>query len=74
MVDHRLDRPDLDAVAEVLAQIDEKHREAVGAALDLVDRGRARQQQHQVGMAGARGPHLLPVDHIVVALRAPRGS
>ena len=59
VVDHRLDRPDLDPVAEVLAQIDEEHREPVGAPLDLADRGGPRQQQHQVGVPGARSPHLL---------------
>ena len=62
VVDHRLDRPDLDPLPRLSLQIDEEHREPVGAALDLVDRGGARQEQHQVGMAGARGPHLLAVD------------
>jgi hypothetical protein len=64
VVDHCLDRPDLDTVAQVLTQIDEKHGEPVGAPLDFIDRGRAREQQHQVGVAGARGPHLLPGWHV----------
>ena len=34
-------------------------------------RRRARQQQHQIGMLGARGPDLLAVDDVVVAV-APR--
>jgi len=59
VVDHRLDRPDLDTLPEVLAQIDKKHRKPIGAPLDLADRGGPRQQQHQVGVPGARSPHLL---------------
>ena len=53
---------------EALAQIDQEHRQPVGAPLDLLDRGGARQQQHQIGVPGARGPHLLAVDEIVVAV------
>jgi hypothetical protein len=68
VVDHRLDRPDLDASAEIFLEVDQEHREPVGAPLDLVDRGCARQEQHQIGMAGARGPHLLAIDDVLIAL------
>ena len=39
-----------------------KTREALGALLDLVERRRAREQHHQVGVQRARGPDLLAVD------------
>jgi hypothetical protein len=42
VVDHRFDRADLDAVPQILAQIDEKDRQPVGSLFDLVDRSRAR--------------------------------
>ena len=48
--------------------VDQEDRQAVGALLGLLARRGARQQQHQVGMLGARGPDLLPVDDVVVAL------
>ena len=52
--------------------VDQKHRQAVGALLGLLPRRGAREQQHQVGMLGARGPDLLAVDDVMVVAFAPR--
>ena len=49
-----------------LADVDQEHREAFGALLHLLDRRGAREQQHQVGVQRARGPHLLAVDDVAV--------
>ena len=49
-----------------LADVDQEHREPFGALLHLLDRRRAREQQHQVGMQRARGPDLLAADDIAV--------
>ena len=68
VVDHRLEGSDLQPTAQALAQVDQEHRQPVRLALDLVERGGARQQQHQVGMQRAGGPDLLPVHDEVVAL------
>ena len=74
VVDHGIDLLDLDAAALGLAQVDEEHGEALGALLDLVRRRRAREQQHQVGVQHAAGPHLLAVDDVaVVALLVGAG-
>ena len=56
-----------------LAHVDQEHREPVGALCRLLARRGARQQHHQVGMLGARGPDLLAVDDVVVAV-AHRGG
>ena len=66
MVHHGTDRIDADAGALRQPHVDQEHRQAVGALLDLLLRRGARQQQHQVGMLGARGPELLSVDDVVV--------
>ena len=70
----RADRRDGEAFAVALAHVDQEYREAVGAFLDLLARRGARQQQHQVGMLGARGPDLLAVDDVMVVAFAPRGG
>ncbi len=49
------------------AHVDQEHRQPVGALRHLLARRGARQQQHQVGMLGARGPDLLAVDDVVVS-------
>ena len=49
-----------------LAQVDQEHREPVGALLHLVGRRGAGEQQHQVGVQHARRPHLLAVDDVAV--------
>ena len=68
VVDHRRDRADLERGA-ALAHVDEEQREALGAALHLLGRRRAREQDHQVRVQRARGPDLLAVDD--PALAAP---
>jgi hypothetical protein len=47
---------------------------ALGLLRHLVARGGAGQQQHQVGMLGARGPDLLAVHHPLVALADGGGA
>ena len=49
------------------AHVDQEHRQAVGALLHLLARRGAREQQHQVGMLGARGPDLLAVDDVAAS-------
>ncbi|MHC2539025.1 hypothetical protein ACVJMY_008594 [Bradyrhizobium diazoefficiens] len=74
VVHHGADRADLEAVVLGLAHVDDEHRKAVGALLDLLLRRGARQQHHQVGMLGAAGPDLLAVDDVaVVAFLARKG-
>ena len=68
VVDHVGDRLHGQALADGLAQVDEEDRHAFGLALHLGQRRGARQQDHQVGVLDPRDPHLLPVDHIAVAL------
>ena len=43
-------------------QVDEEDGQAVGLALDLVARRRAREQDHRVGVLDARDVHLATVD------------
>jgi hypothetical protein len=68
VVDERLDRPNVDAIALGRLEIDQEHGKAFGALLDLIPRRRASEEQHQVGVKGARGPDLLPVDDVMVAI------
>ena len=56
------------------AHVDQEHREPAGALRHLLARRGAREQQHQVGMLGARGPDLLAVDDVVVAVAHRRGA
>ena len=74
VVDHGVDLLDLDALALGLAQVDEEHREPLGALLHLVGGRGAGQQQHQVGLQHAAGPDLLAVDDVAVValLLGPR--
>jgi hypothetical protein len=62
---HHPQGPDLQALEA--ADVDEEHAEAVGPARDLLDRRRARQQQHHVGLLGAGDEHLATVDDVPVA-------
>jgi hypothetical protein len=71
VVDHRRDRPHLE-LAAAPAHVDEEQRQAVGAPLELLDRRRAREQDHQIGVRCPRGPDLLAVD--AVALRGALGA
>ena len=56
------------------AHVDDEGGEPVGAPLRLVARRGAREQQHQVGVLGAAGPHLLAVHHVMVALALGEGA
>ena len=67
MIHHVADRPYAHAALLGVVQVDEKHRQAVGLLVDVGERRRAREQQHQVGVLDARDPHLLAVDDVAVA-------
>ncbi|MNV67786.1 hypothetical protein D3C71_1606000 [compost metagenome] len=68
MVDHGLERPDFHAVAQRRADVDQEDRKTIAFLLHLVIGCGARQQQHQVGLQGARSPDLLAVDDVAVAV------
>ena len=68
VVDHVLDRLHDHALLDGVLDVDQEDRHALGFFRDLGKGRGARQQDHQVGMLHARDPHLLPVDHIAVAL------
>ena len=68
MIHHGADRADVEALPFHRAHVDQQYRETVGALLYLVARRGAGQQQHQVGIFGARCPDFLAVDEVVVAV------
>jgi hypothetical protein len=72
VVHHGADRIDGEVGRLRQMHVDQKYRQTVGARLGLLLRRGARQEQHQVGMLGARGPDLLPVDDVMVVALAPR--
>ncbi len=74
MVHHGADRPDGHAVAHRRAHIDDEGGQPVGAPLCLVAWRGTRQQQHQVGVFRAAGPHLLAVHHVMVAVASGEGA
>ena len=57
-----------------LAHVDEETERPSVLLLDLVERRRAREQEHQVGVLGARGPDLLAVEIGSRRRRARRAS
>ena len=67
VIHHRPDRTDRQAVPDRLAQVDEQHRQAVGALLDLGERRRPHDEQQQIRVLGARDPDLLAADDVAVA-------
>ena len=73
VVDHGADRPDLEAVADRVLQLDEEDREPVRALGAFRRRRGAGEQQQQVRVLGPRDPHLLAV-HGVIAVRAALGG
>ena len=68
VIDHGGQRLDLQALAEARVDIEQEYRQALRFLLHLVQRRRARQQQHEVRVQRARRPYFLPVNHIVVAI------
>ena len=56
------------------AHVDEKDRQPLRLLLDLVQRRRAAEQDHQVGMLGPRDPDLLAVDPVDVAVPTCGGA
>src|SRR3546814_16766673 len=56
-----------------LAQVDDEDLEPLALLLHLVLRRGAREQQHEVAVLGAAGPHLLAAPDIVVALAPGHG-
>ena len=69
VVEHRLDRHDAQVLPRA-AKVDEEGREAKPSPFRL-GRRRPGEQQHQVTLQRPRGPDLLAVDHVAVAV-APR--
>ena len=68
VVQHRFDGPNLDlAELDGTPQVDEEDAQAARFVGELVIWRRARQQQEQVRVLGARRPDLLPVDDVAVA-------
>jgi hypothetical protein len=74
VVDHRVDRPDFQAVLLCLAHVDQEGGNAVGAPFHLVRRRGAREQQHQVGMRRSADPDLLAADDVAVAVAGGAGA
>ena len=74
VVDHRIDGFDVHAVFFGLAHIDQKDRHPIRAPFAFFLRRRSREQQHDIGMAGAADPNLLTIDHITVAGPLSLGS
>ena len=63
MIEHRLDGPDLDlAQVHGALQVHQEHAQALSFIGQLVVRRSACQQQQQIGVLGARGPHLLAIN------------
>jgi hypothetical protein len=70
VVHQRADRPDRHRPGlDRPSHVDDERRQAVRPALDLVDRRRACEQQHQVGLQSPRRPDLLAA-HDVAAVDA----
>ena len=63
---------DDDEALEILdgsgAKIDKKNRKPIRALADLVGGRGPRQQQHQIGVFGARGPYLLAAYAIMIPI------
>ena len=67
VIDHGVEPPQGQALAQRIAHLHQQHREAVRALFDLLGRRRSHQQHHQVRLVRARGPDLLAVDDVAVA-------
>ena len=66
VIHHGADGPDGEPVALGLAHVEEKHRQSRGARFRFRPRRGPRQQQHEIGMLGARRPNLLAVDDVII--------
>ncbi|MNU32866.1 hypothetical protein D3C71_214190 [compost metagenome] len=67
VVDHVGNGADRHAVLDGVVQVDQEDRHAFRLARDLVQRGGAGQQDHQVRVLHPRNPDLLAVDDVTVA-------
>ena len=65
VVEHHRDAFPLDRITS-RSQVDEEHRQAIGPILDLVDRSRPGQQEHEIGELDSRDEDLLAGDHVLV--------
>jgi len=54
--------------------VDDEQTDAVGAAVDLLARGRARDEDHVVRPVRERDPRLLPVEDVLVAVLLGAGG
>ena len=68
VVHHVVDRPHRHAGFHRFMDVDDEDGQALGFLLDLVERGGAGQQDHQVGMFDPADPDLLAIDDPAVAL------
>jgi len=66
VIHHIAYRPHSEAIADRLSEVDQKDRHALGFSLDLVERRRAREQDHVFRVLDARNPDLLPVHDIAI--------
>src|SRR2546426_2796869 len=67
VVDHGADRADREPLAQRGFHVDDEHRQAFGLLPHLFARRGAREEQHDVGVLGARGPDFLAVHDVAVA-------
>src|SRR5690606_37815336 len=72
MVHHRSDRPDGQALAQCRPYVDQEHGKTLGPLVHQITRSRPAEEEHEVRMLCSRGPELLAIHDIAVAL-APGG-
>src|SRR5579862_7768794 len=73
VVDHVGDGAHLEPLADRLAQVHEEDRHAVGFLRRFRERGRPREQDHEVRMLHAGDPHLLTIHDVALALLRGEG-
>ncbi len=74
VIHHGADGPYAEAGGPCCPHVEDEDGQPVGALCHIVLGRGARQEQHQVGMLGPAGPHLLAVDDIGVAVACGEGS
>ena len=73
MVEHGADGFDGQAAAQRVPDIDQEDGQSLVTASVAFPGARPGKQQHEIGMLGPRGPDLLAVDDVAVAVPAGRG-
>src|SRR5262249_18744242 len=67
VIHHRTDRPNRETTSDSFAHIHKQNGQTFAAFLDLLNRRRSRNQEHEIGMFRARYPDLLAVHDVFVA-------